>query len=252
MSLIIKREIRELKILLKSIPSPVVVMFAVSVIIMNLLANKSINLPVSWLALDCGITVSWVSFLAMDVITKHFGPKAATEVSLFAVIINLSVCLIFLIAGSIPGMWGEAYSGGSEEVINGALNRTFAGTWYVLFGSTIAFITSAVVNNFLNYAIGRLIKRNPDGFLSYAMRTYISTAAGQFSDNLVFALIVSHFFFGWTLTECVGCAFFGMIAELLFEIVFSPIGYRICRKWKADGTGREYFEFKKAISEEQK
>ena len=56
---------------------------------MNILANKSINLGVSWLALDCGIIVSWVTFLIMDVIVKHFGPKAATEISILAIIINL-------------------------------------------------------------------------------------------------------------------------------------------------------------------
>lgn len=35
-------------------------------------------------------------------------------------------------------MWGEAYVDGSEELINGALNRTFGGIWYVVFGSTAA------------------------------------------------------------------------------------------------------------------
>ena len=76
----LKREIVEMKLLLRSVPFPVVTLFAVSVIMMNLLANKSIALPVDWLALDCGIVVSWVSFLSMDIITKHFGPKAATAI----------------------------------------------------------------------------------------------------------------------------------------------------------------------------
>ncbi|MDY5937614.1 MAG: VUT family protein, partial [Bacilli bacterium] len=66
-------------------------------------------------------------------------------------------------------------------------------------GSTIAFLLSAFVNNFLNYLVGKLFKKHPDGFLAYASRTYISTAIGQFVDNLTFTLIVSHFFFGWTM-----------------------------------------------------
>lgn len=238
----IKAELMELKLLLRSIPSLLITLFTVSVITMNLLANKSIALPVSWLALDCGVIVSWISFLSMDIITKHFGPKAATEASAVAVAINLLVCLFFFIAGKIPGMWGEAYVGGSEALLNSALDNTFSGTWYVLFGSTTAFLFSAIVNNFLNFGIGRLFRKAPDGFLAYACRTYISTAVGQFVDNLVFALIVSHFFFGWTMLQCVTCAVTGMLVELLCEILFSHLGYRICKKWQAENVGSQYLD----------
>lgn len=241
----IKREIYEIKILLRSVPSTILTLFAVSVIAMNLLANKSVNLPVDWLALDCGIIVSWVSFLSMDIITKHFGPKAATQVSIVAVLFNLMICIIFFIAGSISGIWGEAYVEGSETIINSALDHTFSGTWYVLLGSTTAFIISAVVNNFLNYLIGKLINKNSDSFLAYAVRTYISTAVGQFADNLVFALIVSHIFFGWSMLQCITCSVTGMIVELLCEVIFSPIGFSVCKKWKKDNVGKEYFELKK-------
>lgn len=245
----IKREIYEIKILLRSVPSTILTLFAVSVIAMNLLANKSVNLPVDWLALDCGIIVSWVSFLSMDIITKHFGPKAATQVSIVAVLFNLMVCIIFFIAGSIPGIWGESYVEGSETIINSALDHTFSGTWYVLLGSTTAFIISAVVNNFLNYLIGKLINKNSDSFLAYAVRTYISTAVGQFADNLVFALIVSHIFFGWSMLQCITCSVTGMIVELLCEVIFSPIGFSVCKKWKKDNIGKEYFELKNNIME---
>ena len=85
----IKTEVKEVSVLLRSIPSLTMTLFIVSVITMNLLANKSINLPFSFMALDCGIVVSWLSFLCMDVITKHFGPKAATQASLVAVLVNL-------------------------------------------------------------------------------------------------------------------------------------------------------------------
>lgn len=247
MSVKIKREIREIRVLLRSIPSPALTVLAVSVIAMNLLAGKSINLPVDWLALDCGIIVSWISFLIMDVITKHFGPKAATEISVVAVAVNLFACLIFFIAGHIPGMWSEAYTQGSEALICGALDRTFSGTWYVLLGSTVAFIISAAVNNFMNFSVGKLFRNNPDGFASYACRTYVSTAIGQFTDNMVFALLVSHVFFGWTLLQCVTCSLTGMLAELVCEAVFSPIGYSVLGRWKSEKVGKEYFELKASV-----
>ena len=239
----IKNEILEVKILLRSVPSALVTLFVLSVFAMNLLANKSLNLPFSWLALDCGIIVSWFAFLAMDIVTKHFGPKAATQLSAFAILANLLFCLFFFLGSKIDGIWGESFVEGSENAINNALNNTFGGTWYVLLGSTVAFGVSAVVNNFSNWGIGKAFKKRPDGAAAYFLRTYVSTALGQFVDNLVFALIVSHNFFGWTLLQCVTCAATGMIAELLFEIVFSYLGFAVCKKWKAENVGAQYFEF---------
>ncbi len=239
----IKAEIVEFKVLLRSVPSVLLTLFIISVFSMNLLANKSINLNLSWLALDCGIIVSWFAFLAMDMITARFGPKAATEISVLAIAINLCFCFVFFVGSRIPGTWGESYVEGSEAVINSALDNTFGGTWYVLEGSTLAFLVSSIVNNFLNHAIGRAFSRNPDGALAYYSRTYISTAVGQFTDNLVFAFTVSHFFFGWSILQCVTCALTGMAAELVCEALFSFFGYKICRRWKEKGVGEEYISF---------
>ena len=68
----IKKVMEDYKVLLRSIPAATVSLFIVSVIMMNLLANKElISLP--YLALDCGFVVSWVSFLCQDMICKRFG-----------------------------------------------------------------------------------------------------------------------------------------------------------------------------------
>src|SRR5574344_89630 len=184
----IKQELYEFRLLMRNIPPIVLSLFVITIITMNLLANKSLNIPLAWLALDCGTIISWLAFLINDILTKHFGPKAAPEVSILASIINLFVCLIFFIGSRISGVWGESFIEGSENIINTALDNTFGGTWYVVMGSTIAFLLSAFVNNFLNYLVGKLFKKHPDGFLAYASRTYISTAIGQFVDNLTFTL----------------------------------------------------------------
>ena len=220
------------------------VLFVISVISMNLLANKSISLPVSWLAVDCGLVSSWFSFLIMDIVTRHFGPKAATELSVIAVFFNLVTCLIFFAGSIIPGTWGESYVPGSEEIINTALDNTFRGTWFVLLGSTTAFLVSALVNNFSNWAIGRILKDSNDRFLTYAVRSYLSTALAQFVDNMVFALIVSHTFFGWSLIQCITCALTGMLVETLCEVLFSGFGFRILCRMRDDNVGEEYLEYR--------
>lgn len=236
----LKNGLNDFFLLLRSVPSWAVALFALSVFAMNLLANKSLSLGVDWLALDCGILVSWIAFLSMDVITKRFGPKAAIQLSVFALVVSLAFCLIFYLGSLIPGVWSESYVSGSEDVINSALNNTFGGTWYVLLGSAAAFILSSVVNSVINWAIGRAFKKNPDGAAAYAARTYISTAIGQFADNITFALIVSHVFFGWSLLQCVTCSLTGMLAELLCEVVFSPVGFAVCKSWQKNNVGADY------------
>ena len=52
--------------------------------------------------------------------------------------------------------------------------------------------------------------------------------------------------FSWTLVQCASCALTGAIAELIMEIAFSPIGYRICKKWQRESVGKEYLDFIKA------
>lgn len=233
----------EFEVLLKSVPPILLTLFVIAVFLMNLMANKSINLPFDWMALDCGILVSWFVFLALDVLTKHFGPKAATQLSILATIINLGLCLIFYVVSIIPGTWSEAYVVGSEVVIGTALDNTFGGTWYIILGSAVAFLIAALVNNFLNFSVGKVFKNNPDSMTAYFSRAYISTAFAQFTDNFVFAFVVSRTFFGWSITQCIVCSLLGMLAELICEMIFSFEGYRICTKWKKNKIGEEYFKY---------
>ena len=237
----IKKEKKATDILLRSIPATVVSLFVVSVICMNLLANKTL-LQTDWIALDGGILISWLSFMCMDIITKYFGPKASNKIAVLAASINLLTCMIFYIASIIPSQ-ADDYT---------AFNGIFGGTWFILLGSTIAFLASAVINNFLNWTIGKAFYKNPDGKLAYAAQTYISTFVGQFMDNLIFAIIVFVFFapifwdgFHWTILQCVTCSLTGAAAELIMEILFSPFGYRILMRWTEQKVGMEYLSHMK-------
>lgn len=218
----------DIKKALKEVPSLLLTLFVIAIVTMNLLANKSINLSVDWLALDCGIIVSWLSFMTMDIIVKKFGAKTSIIVSIVALLVSLLVSVLLFVGASIPGTWSESFVE-NGDIINNALNATFAGSWYVVFGSSIAFLTSSVVNNVLNEWIGNQIQKK--NFTEFALRSYISTGIGQFVDNLVFALIVSLNFFGWNLLQCFTCALTGAIVELLFEVIFSPFGYLIVKNW---------------------
>ncbi len=234
----IKKVVEDYKVLLRSIPAATVTLFIVSVIMMNLLANKElISLP--WLALDCGFVVSWVSFLCQDMICKRFGAEASIKVSILALAINLAVSLCFWLVTLTPGRWGAYYDTGLTQV-NDALNATIGGTWYVVAGSSLAMLCSSVTNSVLNQALARVARGN--SFASFAFRSYVSTGIGQFVDNFIFALVVSHVFFGWSMLQVVMCSFTGAIAELLCEVLLSPVGYRVVRSWEREGVGEAYLK----------
>ena len=233
-----KRTFKETVLILRSIPSPIVALFVISVVAMNILANKTI-VNIEYLAIDGGILISWLSFLCMDIVTKHFGPKASTKMSIFAILVNLLACLIFYLVSIIPTK--DDYS---------AFNTIIGGTWFILLSSTIAFLCSAILNNFMNFTIGKAFKRNPDGKLAFFTRTYVSTFIGQFVDNLIFSIITFMIFapifwdgFSWTFIQCVTCSLIGASLELVMEIIYSPIGYFVCKKWKEQGVGEDYFKY---------
>lgn len=232
------REKRETEILLRSIPATTVSLFVVSVICMNLLANKTL-LQTPYIALDGGILISWLSFMCMDIITKYFGPKASNKIALLASSINLLTCAIFYIASIIPSNAND-YT---------ALDKLLGGTWFILLGSTVAFLVSAFINNFLNFAIGKAFLKNKDGKTAYAVQSYVSTFIGQFFDNFIFSIIVFVVFapvfwdgFHWTALQCATCALTGALAELIMEVLFSPLGYKILVRWKKLNVGREYLD----------
>jgi uncharacterized PurR-regulated membrane protein YhhQ (DUF165 family) len=169
-----------------------------------------------------------------------------------ALFFNLAVALLFYGCGHIPGIWGESYVEGSETIINTALDNTFSGNWFIVFGSSAAFLCSALVNNFLNSFIGKTVEKKKKNFGTFAVRSYASTFIGQFTDNIVFALIVSHTLFGLSLLQCFMCALTGAVVEMLCEVVFSPIGYHVSKNWEKDKVGAEYFAFVEARERDKK
>lgn len=233
-----KKEIHETKVLLHNIPTLIVTLFVVSVICMNILANKTL-IQLEWIALDGGILISWLSFLCMDLITKYFGLKASNKISILAALINLLTCLIFYIASLIPSNAND-YT---------ALNSILGGTWFILLSSTIAFLCSAFINNIINVLVNSLLRNRTSNKATFMISSYTSTFIGQFLDNLIFSILVFVIFapifwngFHWTILQCITCALTGAFLELLLEVIFSPFGYKILTKWEKNNLGVEYLD----------
>ncbi|MBQ2908613.1 MAG: VUT family protein [Clostridia bacterium] len=220
---------------LKDVPAILFALVAMTLFIMNVLAGKSLALNVSFLALDAGIIVSWLVYLILDIVTKRFGPKHANVLSVVSVLISVFFCLILFLASLIPGTWWRAVGVENSAAINSAINKTLGGTWYVLLMSSICFVLSAFVNNYTNHLVGKILFGKLSDKAEYYLRSGISTLISQFIDNFIFAITVGHFFFGWTVLQCLTCSLCGMAVELIVQLVFSPIGYRIYLKTFSKG-----------------
>lgn len=214
-------------------PSVILMAFVLSSVLMNFFANKEVSFPINGLALDCGVICSGITFLCMDVIIKLFGLKYANKILVFTTICSLCVSILFYIVGIIPGYWGKSLEASDVASVNIAINETLKGNWFILLGSTIAFVISGYVNNFLNQLIAVRIKDNGLKFSKFATRSYISTLIGQIVDNLIFSVIVSRTLFGWGAVECLTCSILTAIIEMFFEIVLSPIGFFIVKAEKS-------------------
>ena len=240
---LIKKEIEDYKILLRNVPAMVFAMFVLSVVSMNLLANKELYAS-TYFCIDCGQMISWIPFLCMDCICKRFGAKASAKISVLVMIINLAVVLVFKVLCMTPGHWGAYFDAPDAvigEFVNEGLNSTMGGTWYVVVGSAIAMFVSAIVNAVINEIIGK--KTDKGNFTGFALRSYVSTGIGQLVDNLIFTTLVSHVFFGWNWMQVVICSVVSMFLELGLEALFSPVGYRVSKKWEKFGVGREYLGY---------
>ncbi len=238
----IKRELEDLKLLLRNVPSVLTAVFILSVVCMNLMANKELFAS-QYICINTGLALSWIPFLCMDCVCKRFGPKAAAKLSIFAVFTNIATAAVFALLSMSPGHWAAYFSApdpATGEYINAALNSTFAGTWYVVAGSSLASILSSMINSMVNGAVGRIADRG--GYSGFAVRSFISTAAGQWVDNFVFSAVVSHVFFGWNWTQVFICSITSMLFELALEALFSPLGYRISQGWQDESVGQAYLD----------
>ena len=170
----------------------------------------------------------------MDIVTKHYGARAANKLAMLAIAANLACCLVCVLI--------------SRFAHAPALDMVVGGQWSILTASTIAYVISALTNNYTNIYIGSLFTKNPDGKAAYATRSFVSTFLSQVLDNFIFvflAFVVLPMIPGalqvhWTVMQCLGASIICAFIEMLSEALFSPIGYYTVKRWQRNGTGLEY------------
>ena len=110
------------------------------------------------------------------------------------------------------------------------------------------FILAIVFDSFFSKFILTRFK-DRTSFKAYAVASYGSTFVGQFLDNLLFALFFS-VWQPWCDPSSIWLmAFVGAVVELLCQVIFSPLGYKIASNWRKNGIGDEYIALVKEAQE---
>lgn len=250
--------------LFRSVPATALALITLATVLMNILAAKSIievdaDFPVTWftggpghdfwLLQDAGIIVSWVGFLIGDLLVKAFGSKNAIRVNIGCLLLSLFISLLLVGVANVKGTWSPVYTYGEDYrlIINGSLNEVIGNVWYVISGSAAASFVGIIVNNVTQGTmLTKIEKKHGDHYFGYLIAAGASTIAGQIVDNIVFALLVSVWFFGWSLFSVLMCSLFGALIELIAEMLFTPLTYKISKNWEKNQIGQKWLkDFKK-------
>lgn len=239
----VKSFIDDYKVLLRSVPAFITSFFIVTTILMNLAASKII-FNACGVAVTGGFILSWAPFLAMDVVTKRFGARAAIMLNILSALGNLFAVIFLAIVAAIPTP-GADYS---------QFNYIYGSVWFIVLCSTVAFVASGVVNSLINAVIGKLFK-NKTSVAEFISRSFVSTFIGQAIDNFLFIggvyMIFAPIYWNTSLPfkTCIGTAIMGGLFELLAEVVISPIGYHTVKRWEKEHVGQEYIDLHSADKE---
>lgn len=251
--------------LLRSVPAVALALIFVANVLMNILAAKSIiNVPATfastnwftngsnmWIVQDAGIIVSWIGFLIGDLLVKAFGSKNAIRINITSLVLSLFISLLLIGVANVSGewspIWNEALNpsfdpaSGEALIINGALNEVIGNVWYVILGSAAATFVGILVNNITHgILLKKMIKKHGDHYFGYFVAAGASTVFGQVIDNIVFAVLVGMTFFGWSLFSVLMCSLLGGLVELVAEMLFTPLTYKISKNWAKNKIGQEW------------
>jgi queuosine precursor transporter len=243
-----KKDWQETKVLFKGVPAIPFAMVIISFILMNILASVPLYNE-SWIAGDAGIMVSWIAFLFGDMFVKRYGAKGSIKIQLVAVVIALFTLSILASGSAIENaLWKT----NALSLFSWSFNLEYgAVTLWTLGASSVAFIVSNIFNSILSKSILKKFKKRTS-FKAYAVAAYTSTFVGQFIDNFVFAMLFTFIAsrnpqmqIAWalqpvTVLAVVTCSITGGILELILEVIFSPIGFRVAERWRKEGVGSEY------------
>lgn len=153
-----------------------------------------------------------LTYILGDVFTEVYGYKTARFVILLSFFCNLIMVILFALAIAIPG--SESFT--EQE----AMATILGNTPRLLAASFIAY----VIGNLVNAKVMSVLKVKTKGKY-LALRTITSTIAGEGLDTLIFVPVA---FLGiLELPEVINMVITVFLMKVIFEIILTPITYRV-------------------------
>lgn len=186
--------------------------YCASIIIQNILATK--NIDISIFTVTTGILVSPLVFIIQDIQTEIYGYKNAKKMIILGYAMNFIAVLLYSLSIFIPS---------SSTYQNQVAFKTILGTTpRIAIASFIAYILGSLINS----KIMDKLKIKYEKYLFF--RAILSTVAGQFIDNMLFAVIA---FIGvLPINAIISMIIGGTIFEIIYEIIFYPVTKFLIKK----------------------
>lgn len=233
---VIKKIIGSLEIGKKEKMSGVFVLVAilsvVSLLISNVVANKSIDL-FGWtvagqkLSIAASFVVFPFTYIASDIFSEVYGYSWSRKISWIALFANIFMILCFKLVAVMPGI---------DSTTSEAFSIVCNSTPGIVFASLTAFMVGDLFNDLI---FAKMKAVDSDGKVSaFALRSILSSLCGEIVDCTIFLPLLYFFIHGYgtIITSAFQLAAIILIQALLktlVELVLCPLSVLIIGKIKA-------------------
>lgn len=210
----------------------VAIISVVSLLISNVVANKSIDL-FGWtvagqkLSIASSFVVFPFTYIASDIFSEVYGYAWSRKISWIALFANIFMILCFKLVTVMPG-------------IDTATSEAFATVCDSTPGIVFASLTAFMAGDFLNDLVfAGMKRRDKEGKISaFAFRSLLSSLCGEIVDCAVFLPLLYFFIngYGTIITsplQLIVIIFIQALLKTAVEFVLCPLSVIIVRKIKA-------------------
>lgn len=209
----------------------IAILSVVSLLISNVVANKSIEL-FGWtvagqkLSIAASFVVFPFTYIASDIFSEVYGYAWSRKISWIALFANIFMILMFKLVTIMPGM---------DTVTSDAFAVVCDSTPGIVFASLTAFMVGDLFNDLV---FAKMKARDKTGKASaFAFRSILSSFCGEIIDCLVFLPLLYLFIHGYgtiitSFYQLLAIIFIQALLKTLVELILCPFSVMIIGKIK--------------------
>ena len=217
----------------------VAIVSVVSLLISNVVANKSIEL-FGWtvagqrLSVASSFVVFPFTYIASDIFSEVYGYAWSRKISWIALFANIFMILCFKLVTVMPGV---------DSVTSDAFAVVCDSTPGIVFASLTAFMVGDLLNDLV---FARMKKRDSTGKVSaFAFRSILSSLCGEIVDCMVFLPLLYYFIHGYgtiitSVSQLLAIILIQALLKTFVELVLCPLSILVIGRIKAYERGMDH------------